>query len=202
MENLHTQCRKGLAPSTLLVLQHPPVITKGRRLAGVKIPREDEIISNGIQIREADRGGLLTYHGPGQIVIYFILELTKYFDGISGMVSLIENTLLEFLLEHGVCGEIRQGHPGVWVGERKIASLGLRIQDGVTKHGLALNVCNDLNVYNLFDPCGLSGATMTKLELVSGREISHKDFLVIETQLTALFEKRLGEAFGRQKRSA
>lgn len=169
MEERHALRLAGSASDAIFVLEHdPPVITKGRRLHDVPVPRQEEILARGIQIRQADRGGLLTYHGPGQIVAYFVLRLEDYFTGIGALVQTLEGVLVEFLSRHGVVANTDPAHPGIWVGGKKIASLGLRVERGVTKHGISLNVNNDLRVYDLFDPCGLSGNTMTTLDEAIG----------------------------------
>lgn len=199
MEDLHAERVRGAGADTLLVLEHFPVITKGRRLSDVKIPNEDAIAARGIQIRQADRGGLLTYHGPGQIVLYFVIKLDEYFDGIAGMVGMIEKTLQAFLKTQGVAAEVVKDHPGLWVDGLKIASLGLRVAHGVTKHGLSLNLMNDLAVYGLFDPCGMSGQSMTNFEKVTGRGLSLKDFHTLEWQLVHCFQHELADSQIRQK---
>jgi lipoate-protein ligase B len=199
MEDLHSERCQNRIPDTILVLEHFPVITKGRRLQDQKIPREDEIAASGIQIRQADRGGLLTYHGPGQIVVYFILRLDEYFDGISTMVALIESTLKDFFSTQRVVAETVADHPGIWVQGRKIASLGLRVASGVTKHGISVNFSNDLSAYSLFDPCGLSGTTMTNLENVTGRKLTLKDLRQLEWSLVHDFQHRLHDRRIQQK---
>lgn len=199
MEDLHADRIRGAGVDTLLVLEHFPVITKGRRLIDVKIPNEEAIVARGIQIRQADRGGLLTYHGPGQIVLYFILKLEDYFDGVAGMVAMIEKTLQGFLATQGVLANVVKDHPGLWVNGFKIASLGLRVSQGVTKHGLSLNLMNDLVVYNLFDPCGMSGQSMTNFEKVTERSLGLKDFHTLEWQLVHSFQHELQDSLIRQK---
>ncbi len=169
MKDLHQKRVENLIGDTLLVLQHPAVITKGRRLHGQEIPFQKKIEEQGIQVRDADRGGLLTFHGPGQIVIYFILNLENRFNGISVMVAWIEKVLQDFLKRFDVEGAIDKEHPGIWVDGKKIVSIGLRVSQGVTTHGLAFNVTSDLKVYQYFNPCGLAGDVMTNLESVLTR---------------------------------
>lgn len=194
MHDLHVARVAGAAPDALLILEHdPPVITKGRRLHDVAIPREGEILKRGIQIRQADRGGLLTSHAPGQIVAYFVLNLEDYFSGIGSLVQALEGVLLGFLARHGVTGRVDPDHPGIWVGHSKIASLGLRVEQGVTKHGISLNVSNDLDIYGLFDPCGLSGNTMTTMEIAAGtKPVSVQ---ALRSELAECFRAALAAAF-------
>lgn len=170
MKELHQKRCQNLIPNTLLILQHPAVITKGRRLQGQPIAFQEKFLALGIQVRDADRGGLLTYHGPGQIVVYFIVRLQDYFDGISAFVRHIEKVLKNFLKNFHVEASLDKNHPGIWVHGKKIVSIGLRVSQGVTSHGLAFNVASDLDVYKYFDPCGLSGDTMTNLEKVLARK--------------------------------
>jgi len=168
MTDLHAQRVADEIPNTLLVLEHEPVVTKGRRLHGQEVPLHPELNKNGVIIREADRGGLLTYHGPGQIVVYFIVKFSDYVNGISDFVNLVENALLDALLDYGVPSEIKKDYPGVWVGDKKIASIGLRVSEGITRHGISLNISNDLDIYNYFNPCGLGGNIMTNLQKITG----------------------------------
>jgi len=166
MKDCHQKRCNNLISDTILVLEHNPVITKGRRLHGQKVPFESDILGHGIQIKDADRGGLLTYHGPGQIVIYFIVKFSDHFAGISDMIQFIEQSLLCYLERFKLNGRLIQEHPGIWIGSQKIASIGLRVSKGVTSHGISFNVSNDLSVYRLFDPCGMSGDTMTNLKKI------------------------------------
>lgn len=189
MQDLHTQRVANAVPDTLLLLQHDPVITKGRRLEGEKIPNEKNILKKGIAIEQTDRGGLLTYHGPGQIVIYFIFRVEDYFSGVSEMVKGIEEVLFDFLKNHGVKARIQEGHPGVWVKDKKIVSIGLRVSQGVTRHGIAFNIANDLSVYDLFDPCGLSGAVMTSLAQILKKPFSEDEVWRIGEELVGFYRE-------------
>lgn len=172
MKDLHQKRSEDSISDMLLVLQHPAVITKGRRLHGQEIPFQQKIEANGIQVRDADRGGLLTFHGPGQIVIYFIIKFEEYFNGISAMVSGIEKVMQNFLKRFDVPTYLDKDHPGIWVDGKKIVSIGLRVSKGVTTHGLAFNVASDLDVYRYFNPCGLSGEVMTNMEKVLARKLT------------------------------
>lgn len=183
----HSQRVAYKTNDTIFLVEHQPVITRGRRLQGQKIPLQDEIEKRGILVCDADRGGLLTYHGPGQIVVYFVVQLNRYAEGIGAFVAHLEAILLDFLKIQGVQASLRPGHPGIWVRDQKIASLGLRVEQGVTRHGVSVNVCNDLSIYQLFDPCGLSGATMTNLQMGLDRKISPDEFQVLKSQLGQLF---------------
>lgn len=188
MDDLHARRVQGQVSDTLLVLEHHPVISKGRRLQGVAIPNQKKILEQGIQIHETDRGGLLTYHGPGQIVFYFIFEVARYFEGVSHMVHGVERLLVDYLDGLGIKSRCRTDHPGIWVGDKKMGSVGFRVADGVTKHGVSLNVACDLSVYGLFDPCGLTGASMSSLKECLQREILPDEVGKIGMDLAAAFQ--------------
>ncbi len=176
MNQLHAERVANQVSDTLLVLEHPPVITRGRRLQDLPLQHEADLAKLGIQIRNANRGGELTYHGPGQIVVYFIVDVENYTSGIANFVQLIEKSVINFLKRYGLETQLKCGHPGIWWGEKKLASIGLRVSQGITQHGLALNIKNDLNVYQLFSPCGLQGSTMTHLQQALQCEFSEDEY--------------------------
>jgi lipoyl(octanoyl) transferase len=128
-------------------------------------------------------------------VVYFVLQLGDYAEGISAFIKKLEMILLAFITTQGVKALLRPDLPGIWVGEQKIASLGLRVEQGVTRHGISLNVSNDLSVYQLFDPCGLSGATMTNLQTVLGRKISEEELQKMKNDLGQFFVQFLSDWF-------
>lgn len=194
MRELHGQRVAGFINDTLLVLQHHPVITRGRQLKDVSIDFDPMLKTMGVEIRHADRGGLLTYHGPGQIVVYFILKVQDYFKGVGDMVRAIEDTLIDFLKSLNVAAGLKESCPGIWVGGKKIGSVGFRIARDVTTHGIALNVVNGLEVYNHFKPCGLLGSTMTNLREVSGRDDLNLEDL--SNRLATRLERDLQERAG------
>lgn len=167
---------EGRIPDTLLVVEHPPVITLGRKTPGV---REQETLPKelgGIPVFPVERGGEATYHGPGQAVLYpiFLLDLLR--TGPRVFLRLMENSIIEVLSTYGVSGYWQEGKTGVWVKdsqdrERKIASLGIAVRRSVGYHGLALNVNNDLAPFRLIQPCGFAPEVMTNLKEILGREI-------------------------------
>ncbi len=184
MMTAHAQRVANQIEDTIFVLEHTPVITRGRRIHDEKLPLEKQITAAGIDIRNADRGGLLTYHGPGQIVIYFVMKVSDYFTGPADMVQFVEKCLIEFFKTLDVETKIIPDHPGLWVGNKKIGSVGLRIAQDVSRHGIALNITSDLNVYKLFDPCGLSGDAMTNLKEIWQKEISREVFWGLSERLS------------------
>jgi lipoate-protein ligase B len=155
----------GDLPDVLLTLEHEPVYTRGRRTGPGELPfGEDWYAERGISVYETDRGGRVTYHGPGQLVGYPIVRV----DGdVLGYVRLLEDALVAALAEEGVAarGRTPEGpdYTGVWVAERKIASIGVRVRRGVTTHGFAVNVDNDLEPFSWIVPCGLSDVRMTSV---------------------------------------
>jgi lipoyl(octanoyl) transferase len=170
-ERLRAARQEGELPDVLLTLEHPPVYTRGRRSRTVELPMGEEwYLAQGIDVVETDRGGLVTYHGPGQLVGYPIVRV----DDVVGYVRTLENALVAALRDEGVVGarsRPREGHrfTGVWVEDRKIASIGVHLSRGVTTHGFAVNVENDLQPFSWIVPCGLDGVSMTSLLRETGR---------------------------------
>jgi len=148
----------------LLLLEHPPVYTRGRRSAPAELPREGSwYLSQGIDVVETDRGGRVTYHGPGQLVGYPIMRVAD----VLVYVRTLERAVIAALAEEGITARARTedgaDYTGVWVAERKIASIGVHVARGVSTHGFAVNVENDLQPFEWVVPCGLEGVRMTSL---------------------------------------
>lgn len=163
-ERLREQRQRDLAPDTLLLLEHPPVYTLGRRTQAADLPLgEDFYRARGIELHRSDRGGRITYHGPGQLVGYAILAVCD----VLAYVRALERSIVHALGAEGIAARTRNedgaDFTGVWVHERKIASIGVHLQRGVTTHGLAVNVINDLEPFAWVVPCGLAGVQMTSL---------------------------------------
>ena len=177
-------------PDTVIMLEHEPVITLGSRaVRAEELPRSDEeYAADGIEVVAVPRGGRSTYHGPGQLVCYPILDLNGRGRDLRRHVRGLERTITATLAEFGVEGRaLEEPHQsGVWVDDRKIASIGVRCAHWVTSHGLAINVDLDLAVYDLFDACGLRGARFTSIAAETGRAVSTDD--VREPLLRALSE--------------
>ena len=162
--DVHQARVEDLIGETLLVTEHFPVYTLGRtaRAEHVGGGWSREVI-NGIPVHASDRGGSVTYHGPGQLVGYPILKLRDHCAGPKAYVARLEETLIRALATVGVTSGRRSGTPGVWVDDRKIAAVGVRIAQGVTRHGFALNVVNDLTPFSAIVPCGLAGCRVTSV---------------------------------------
>jgi lipoyl(octanoyl) transferase len=167
---------QGAIPDTVMLLEHDPVITLGSRavrgeellLAAVEYTRR------GIEVVEVSRGGRSTYHGPGQLVCYPVLDLRDRGKDLHRYVAQLEQAVMTTLRSFQLEGHVVEGDhaSGVWVGQRKIASIGVRCARWVTTHGLSLNVDLDLDVYELFDACGLGGADFTSLAAETGRTLT------------------------------
>jgi len=153
-----TQRRDAGSPDELWLLEHPPVFTLG--LAG---RREHLLAPGGIPVVATDRGGQVTYHGPGQLVAYAMLDLRRRALGVKEMVRRLEQAAIDVLAHYGIAGERRAGMPGVYVDGAKIAAVGLRVARGCSYHGLALNVDLDLEPFSRIDPCGYPGLACTQM---------------------------------------
>jgi lipoate-protein ligase B len=165
-ERIRAGRQAGELPDTLLLLEHPPVYTRGRRSGAADLPfGEDFYRAKGIEVIDTDRGGQLTYHGPGQLVGYPIMGL----DDVHRFLRTMEDAIVAALSEVGVQARSRHeegiDYTGVWVQERKIASIGVHVSRGVATHGFAVNVENDLQPFEWVVACGLPDVTMTSLEL-------------------------------------
>ena len=154
-----TDARTPDTPSEIWLLEHDPVFTQGQ--AG----RPEHLLAPGdIPVVQTDRGGQVTYHGPGQLVVYLLLSLREAGLGVRGLVSAMEQAVIDLLAERGLAAESRRDAPGVYVEGAKIAALGLRVRRGCTYHGLALNVAPDLEPFSRIDPCGYRGMPVTSLQ--------------------------------------
>jgi lipoyl(octanoyl) transferase len=144
-------------PDEIWLLQHPPVYTQG--LAGKP---EHLLRTSEIPVVKIDRGGQITYHGPGQVIAYILLDLKRHGIGVKELVRRMEQAVIDLLAAHGVVAERRDKAPGVYVNEAKIAALGLRIRNNCSYHGLCLNVDMDLSPYTNINPCGYAGLQVTQ----------------------------------------
>ena len=184
-------------PDVLLLLEHPPVYTKGRRTDPGELGMgEDWYRMQGIEVTEADRGGHVTYHGPGQVVGYPIVSLRPYGDNVHEYVRKLERLMIESLGAFEIDAEVIDGLTGVWVGGRppegrKIGSIGIHVSRGVTTHGFAVNVNNDLQPFEWIVPCGIDGVRMTSV----CRELGAEQDMALYMEDVA---RRFGEIFERE----
>ena len=166
---IHREVVEGMRPNTLLLLQHPSVFTAGRRTDISERPQD------GTPVIDVDRGGKITWHGPGQLVGYPIVKLANPHE-VVGFVREIEAGLIAVCAEFGIKAQCYSGRSGVWIcdgkGDRKIAAIGVRVAKGVTMHGFALNVSPDLTAFKQIVPCGIADADVTSMERELGREIT------------------------------
>ncbi len=147
-----TVARTSDTPDEIWIVEHPPVFTLGQ--AGKP---EHLLIDIGIPVVKIDRGGQITYHGPGQVVLYLLLDLQRLKIKVRELVTAIEQAVIDFLAAYGVTADRLAGAPGVYVGDAKIAALGLKIKNGCSYHGLSLNVDMDLHPFTAINPCGYAG---------------------------------------------
>ena len=159
-----TNSRDQNTADELWFLQHPPVYTMGKNARPEHLLAPDAFPINAIPIVNVDRGGQVTYHGPGQLVVYTLLDLKRLKLGVRELVTLIEKTLIELLDGYGIAANAKSEAPGVYVNNAKIAALGLRIRKGCSFHGLALNVDMDLEPFSRINPCGYEGLEITQLK--------------------------------------
>lgn len=179
-----TNTRSADTPDELWLVEHPPVFTQGQ--AGKP---EHLLLPGDIPVVQTDRGGQVTYHGPGQLVAYPLLDLRRLHLGVRDLVTALEQTLIELLAELGIEAYAKPDAPGVYVAGDKIASLGLRVRRGCSFHGLALNVVMDLEPFGRINPCGYEGLAMTQIVDLLG-EVPH--MTQIQRQLVAQFVQKLG----------
>lgn len=163
MRDLRAARRRGEIPDTLIIVEHPAVVTVGvQGTGGGALPA-------GIPVVEVERGGHATYHGPGQAVVYVVVDLEARHRDVRALVAALEQAGIDCAAHWGVAAGRRAGHRGVWVDEaRKIASVGIAVEEWVSSHGIAFNVDPDLAVFSQFEPCGLPGELMTSLRRESG----------------------------------
>jgi lipoate-protein ligase B len=167
----------GEIADTLLLLEHPPVYTRGRRTEAHDLPMgEDWYRAQGIEVHDVDRGGRVTYHGPGQLVGYPIMRIARgdasqhaLAMNVPAYVHTMEKAVIAALADEGIHAEVRPGLTGIWAGDAKISSIGVHVSRGVTTHGFAVNVDNDLQPFEWVVPCGLDGVRMTSVCKETGR---------------------------------
>ena len=155
---LFTAGREHNTPDELWFLEHPPVFTLGRN------GRQEHLHnSGGIPVLKVDRGGQVTYHGPGQLVVYTLLDISRRQLGVQSLVRILEQAVIDLCADYGIDAQRREKAPGVYVGNCKLAALGLRVRKGCTFHGLSLNIDMDLTPFSWIDPCGYRDLEVTQL---------------------------------------
>ena len=187
---LHRRVAEGSLPDLLLLLEHPHVYTLGRRGKDSDVLVSEEKLSRlGAEVHRTDRGGEVTYHGPGQLVGYPIVDLRRWGGGPMSYVRALEDTLMATLREFGVQAGRNEKPTGVWVADAKIAAIGVKISRRVTMHGFALNVHPDLSYFEHIVPCGMPQAEVTSMASVLSEELSVE-------QVMPVLADRFGATFG------
>lgn len=194
---LHVKVASGRAPDTVLLLEHPSVYTAGKRT------EPDERPNDGTPVIDVDRGGKITWHGPGQLVGYPIVRLAEPLDVVA-YVRRLEGLLIDVLADHGIRGSRIDGRSGVWIEREhgpadKIAAIGIRVADGVTMHGFALNCSNDLAPYASIVACGIRDAGVTTMSRELGRQLTPAD---VAPHVIRRFESALAGSLTRKEVAA
>lgn len=180
-----TDERGASTPDEIWFLEHPPVFT-----LGMNASRDHVLTPGDIPVVQIDRGGQVTYHGPGQLVVYPLVDLRRAGLGVRDIVTALERSTIDYAAELGIKAECRKGAPGVYVGGRKLASVGIRVRRGASYHGVALNVSADLEPFRRINPCGYAGLEMTRLA-----DLSHVDSVDLAAE--ALKPHLLRHLYGR-----
>lgn len=166
----------GTRPDTLLLVEHDPVVTLGRSTkAGNLLANGDLLKARGVELFDIERGGDVTFHGPGQLVGYPIIDLAQHKQDLHWYLRQLEQVLMDALATFGIETQRVPQYTGVWVGDRKVASIGVHARSWVTWHGFALNVSTDLSYFDLMVPCGISGVTMTSIQRELGHPVAMDD---------------------------
>ena len=181
-----TDERTPQTPDEIWLLEHPPVFTLGMNASAT------HVLSPGdIPVVQIDRGGQVTYHGPGQLVVYPMVDLRRAALGVRDLVTALERAVIDYAATLGIVAHCRRGAPGVYVDEQKLASVGIRVRRGASYHGIAMNVVNDLEPFNRINPCGYPDLTMTRLADLCGVGS-------VEAAQEGLLPHVLGQLYGRR----
>lgn len=185
-----SEVREGSAQSTLFLVEHPPVLTLGAAFheENLLFPRES-YAERGIQVEKTDRGGDVTYHGPGQLVAYPVFDLEPLGKDLHAWLRLLEEIVIGAIGSFGVQGQRLAVNSGVWVGENKICAMGIKVRRWVSFHGIALNCNNDLAPFGLIVPCGIKGHGVTSMTQELGREVTVEE---VSPVLVESFKKAVG----------
>ncbi|MCW5942044.1 MAG: lipoyl(octanoyl) transferase LipB [Fimbriimonadaceae bacterium] len=184
------EVQRGVRPDTLVFVEHDPVFTLGANFheENLLLPR-DEYAARGFEVVATDRGGDVTYHGPGQLVAYPIFDLNRRGRDLHRWLRDLEEVVIRTLAEFGIEGRRLPPHTGVWVGDRKIAAIGIKVRRWVSFHGIALNVTNDLSPFDLIVPCGIRGFGVTGMAELMGVRVN---VAVVRAALAGAFRRGLG----------
>ena len=183
--------QNGEIGDTLILVEHPPVLTLGKRSSdGLILVSEEALKAHGIDVFQTERGGLVTYHGDGQIVGYPIVDIKRSGIGIRNFVGGLEQIFIDLLkVEYGIDAGKDEEHTGVWVGNSKITAIGLAVRRGITMHGFAFNVKPNMEHFNLIVPCGIQNRGVASLKTLLGHDV---DFDLVNDQVLQYFMKQFG----------
>jgi lipoyl(octanoyl) transferase len=193
-QRLEVERHEGRIPDILILLEHPPTYTRGRRSTPDELPMgEAWYRTQGIEVLDTDRGGRVTYHGPGQLVGYPIVSLRPYGDDVHAYVRRIERLIVDVLATYGIEAGPVDGLTGVWTADRrKIGSIGIHVSRGVTRHGFAINVNNDLQPFEWIVPCGIEHCTMSSVARELGGVQDMDEFATrVEASFGRVFEREM-----------
>ena len=192
--DLVEQRRRGAIGDVLLLLEHPPVITLGVKARNNRInirATESQLAAEGVDVFESGRGGDVTYHGPGQLVGYPIFDLNPHRRDVHRYVRDIEQALIDAVAAFGIAAERVEGLTGIWVGQNKLAAIGVRISRWITSHGFALNVATNLSHFDLIVPCGIQDRGVTSMDRLLGRTVPMAEVEdAVEAAFRAVFTPR------------
>lgn len=187
---LHAERRQSAIGDRLILVEHEPVITLGRQGDAANLLLSEQALADrGVDFHRVERGGDITFHGPGQLVGYPIIDLRARQLSVHDLMRGLEEALIRTVADYGINAGRQEGLTGVWQGDLKLAALGVAVRGGVSYHGFALNVCTDLDFFSLIVPCGLSDKQVTSIAQLSGRAVTVDD-------VRPLVARRLATAFG------
>jgi lipoate-protein ligase B len=173
---LEKKKNNNIEEDVLILVEHNPIITIGRSGTRKDVLAPDEFLKeNNIELLEVERGGKVTYHGPGQMVVYPIFDLKKIEKDIHKIIRRYEEVVIDFLRNYKITGSRKKDFTGVWVGDKKIASIGIAASSWITYHGISININNDVKKHSIINPCGISFENMTSISIILNKDVDFSD---------------------------
>jgi lipoyl(octanoyl) transferase len=194
-EDLLEKRASGRTEDIILMLEHPPVITLGRSASRENIRNEKFFEERGIRIVASPRGGGITYHSPGQLIVYPVMRLDPPIRDVSGFIDILEEAAVQGLDDLGIRALREPGRRGVWADEKKIAFIGIKLRKWITCHGAAININNDILPFEMIDPCGEAGIKVTSASIINGADLDMEN-------VKKIFTRRFSEALERSVKNA
>jgi lipoate-protein ligase B len=173
---LHERRRKGLIADAIVIAEHTHIITAGRTFKPCDLPDVEVLNRSGIKLLHTDRGGSITYHGPGQLVCYPIVDLSRFNRDLHKFLNVLEAVVIDSLNSYNIRASSKSGARGVWVQDRKIASVGIAVKRWVSYHGIAINIDMDMSYFKMINPCGLNSEVMISLSDILRKPISIDEY--------------------------